>query len=251
MSAGKIVTPRLKFRLLLRSLLLQASWNFERMQGLGAAYILAPILRRLYSGADLQRALLRYSEYFNTHPFLAPAIFGAIMRIEVETQGDEDREGEGGEFRDIMMAPAAAMGDAFFWGGVRPLAAVAGVFAALQGLVVAPLILLLVFNLPHLSVRIVGFLRGCRDGVGIVDLLERCRLPDLAIRLKQATVVLLGLLCAGLTLQTLRGTGGDEWLSLVTLPLLLLIGWPTRKSVSPLLLALAASVGVLAIHSLF
>lgn len=238
-------------QLVRRSLLLQASWNFERMQGLGVAFVLAPFLRRLYSGEALARALERHVEYFNTHPFLAPGLLGASARIEEDAQASGGDGREAAEFRQIMMAPCAAMGDAFFWGGLRPLAAVVGTFLALKGWWFAPLALLLVFNLPQLYARVVGVTKGYATGMGIVDLLQRSKLPDLAIRLKQATVILLGIGCAELTLDTFTAQGLGVYWGAAILPVLLLLGWPTRKSVSPLLLAMAAVVSILAIYTIF
>lgn len=95
-----------------------------------------------------------------------------------------------------MMAPYAAMGDAFFWGGVRPLAAAIGLFFAARGSYWASAALLLCFNLPHLYFRLGGFFRGYREGPKIIETIQRWHLPDLAIRLKEATVILLGGLCA-------------------------------------------------------
>jgi len=219
------------------------------MQGLGAAYVLAPVLRRLHADDRLRKALTDKTEYFNTHPILAAALLGAAVRIEEEA-ADSPGEETSAEFLQIMMAPCAAIGDALFWGGLRPLAAVVAMFFALQGSLFAPVALLLVYNLPHLGGRSWGLAKGYALGIDIVDLLERCKLPDLAVRCKQATAILLGALCAvlvGLTFS--QQQVGWEW-GLLVLPALLLIGWPTRKSVSPLLLVLLVAVVIMALQTL-
>lgn len=244
---------RLPFSILLhtwaRTFLLQASWNFERMQGLGALYVLAPALRFYYRGEDLSRAYGRHTEYFNTHPFLAPALFGATLHLEEERAAGEPVEVAPEELKRMLMAPCAAMGDALFWGGIRPLAAVLGLWCAVYGKLWAPLVLLAVFNLPHLAFRTLGLWRGYRLGTGIVGLLQRARFPDRAIRLKEVTVVLLGALCARQTLLTLQGVELTQEWGLLVLPLALLAGWFCRFSVSPLLLGLAAAVLLLLICS--
>lgn len=246
MSSGSLSVP-LRRRLFFRSFLLQASWNFEQMQGLGALFVLSPLLRKLYHGEELQQACARHLSYFNTHPFIAPLILSGVAQLEVNGAGNEEIE----EFRQLLMAPCAAMGDAFFWGGVRPFAAVVAMCLALYGSLLAPVILLIIFNLPHLLVRIVGFSKGCELAEGVVDFLARCHLPDLAIRLKQATLILLGILCAGLTHKTLSLAALPWQWGGVIIPVVFTLGWLARHRLSPLLLALLLAVVILALPGLY
>ncbi|MBE0503960.1 MAG: PTS system mannose/fructose/sorbose family transporter subunit IID [Desulfuromonadales bacterium] len=241
------LSASLRRRLFCRSFLLQASWNFEQMQGLGALFVLSPLLRKLYQGEELQQACARHLSYFNTHPFIAPVILSGMAQLEVNGAGKEEIE----EFRQLLMAPCAAMGDAFFWGGVRPFAAVVAMFFALHGSLLAPVVLLLIFNLPHLLVRIVGFSKGCELAEGVVDFLARCRLPDLAIRLKQATLILLGILCAGLTHNTLNFAALPWQWGGAIIPLVFTLGWLARHRLSPLLLALLLAALILVLPGLY
>ena len=246
MSPGTLSVP-LPRRLFFRSFLLQASWNFEQMQGLGALFVLSPLLRKLYQGEELQQACARHLSYFNTHPFMAPLILSGVAQLEVNGAGNEEIE----EFRQLLMAPCAAMGDAFFWGGVRPFAAVVAMFFALNGSLLAPIILVIIFNLPHLLVRIVGFFKGRELSEGVVDFLARCHLPDLAIRLKQATLILLGILCAGMTHNTLHLAALPWHWGGVVIPVVLVLGWLARHRLSPLLLALLLAAVVIALPGLY
>lgn len=237
----------LRCRLLLRSFLLQASWNFEQMQGLGALFVLSPLLRNLYQGEELQQACARHLRYFNTHPFIAPLILSGMAQLEANGAHAEEVD----EFRQLLMAPCAAMGDAFFWGGVRPFAAVLAMFFAIHGSLLAPVVLLITFNVPHLLVRVVGFAKGCELAEGVVDFLARCRLPDLAIRLKQGTLILLGILCAELTYSTLT-LGHLPWSwGWVIVPVVFALGWLARQRLSPLLLALLLVTAILALSRLY
>ena len=246
MATGTLVGP-IRRILLLRSFLLQASWNFEQMQGLGALFVLSPLLRNLYRGEDLQQACARHLSYFNTHPFVAPLILSGVAQLEVNGADAEEVD----EFRQLLMAPCAAMGDAFFWGGVRPFAAVLAMFFALHGSLLAPVVLLVIFNVPHLLVRVVGFNKGCELGEEVVDFLARCRLPDLAIRLKQGTLILLGILCAELTYSTLNFARRPwEW-GWVIVPIVFFLGWLARQRLSPLLLALLLVAAILALPELY
>jgi PTS system mannose-specific IID component len=247
MIASDTLAGPLRRRLFARSFLLQASWNFEQMQGLGALFVLAPLLRHLYQGDELQLACARHLRYFNTHPFIAPLILSGVAQLEVNRANASEVD----EFRQLLMAPCAAMGDAFFWGGVRPFAAVLAMFFALYDSLFAPVVLLVVFNVPHLLVRIVGFAKGCELAEGVVDFLARCRLPDLAIRLKQGTLILLGILCAGLTHSTLNLAHLPwEW-GWVIVPFVFFLGWLARQRLSPLLLALLLAAVLLALPGLY
>ena len=231
-------------RVALRSFLLQASWNFEGLQSLGFLYVVAPVLRSLYQGEELAAAFQRHLEYFNTHPFLASPALGTTLALE-EGGGPDEGVPAVEEFKGLVMAPYAAMGDALFWGGLRPLAAVIGVFFALRGSLWAPVVFLLLFNAPHLWFRIVALWRGYRLGEGMVAEIQRWHLPDLAMRLKALTVVLLGALSAYLTFLGLRSEGVAPPWGLLALPLVLLLGWLARKGGSALVMTLSLTALIL------
>jgi mannose PTS system EIID component len=251
MTADRILPKTVLAKVLLRSLLLQASWNFERLQSLGFLFALAPALRRLYQGDELQAAYARHLEYFNTHPYLAAPVLGAVLHLEeLRANGNEGDMGVE-EFKRMIMAPYAAMGDALFWGGIRPLAAGVALFFAAKGSLWAPIAFLLLFNLPHLWFRISGLLRGYANGVAIVATVQRIRLPDLAVRCKEGTVVLLGGLAAYLTHLTLTAEGHSTALGVLVVPAVLVWGWLAGKGFSSLLLAFVSSALVLASSQLF
>jgi len=111
---------RVRLRIMLRLPLLQASWNYERMQSLGVLYILYPALRLIYRDGDLVLACQRHLEYFNTHPFMAGPILGTTLALEEERSLDAEGSLDVGEFKGMIMAPFAAMGDAFFWVACAP-----------------------------------------------------------------------------------------------------------------------------------
>jgi PTS system mannose-specific IID component len=102
-------------------------------------------------------------------------------------------------------------------------------------------VFLLLFNLPHFWFRVVGLLRGYFRGLRVVEGIQRHHLPDLAIRLKEATVVLLGGLCAYLVFLCLREEGLSAGWGLAVIPLVVLAGRLARKGVSTLLLVLVTS----------
>lgn len=224
-------------RCALRSLVLQSSWNFERLQGLGALYVLAPALRVLYQGERRKEAFQRHLGYYNSHPYLGTAILGAAIALESRpTSGTSQQDVSAVDFSAMMMAPFAAMGDALFWGAIRPLAAVLALFFAVRGSFWAVGVFLLVYNLPHFLFRFGGFYLGWKQGVEIIETVQRWRLPDLAIRLKEAVIILLGGLCASWVSLALLDKELPQALGFLALPVVGLCCWLGRKGFSPLAL---------------
>jgi PTS system mannose-specific IID component len=208
--------PRgLLLRIALRSLLLQATWNFERMQHLGFCFALLPLIRRLHpapGGAGRGEALKRHVTFFNTHPVMAAAILGAVARLEAEGQGAAAQTA-----KLALMGSYGAIGDSFFWGALRPLAGIAGIAAGLfwgvaglpggldGGALVGAAVALALFNGPALALRAYGVFAGARLGIGVVRAIGRLRLPELAPRLRQAGAALLGLTAAPLVVVAAFG----------------------------------------------
>lgn len=250
-----MTTSRLSLSVLmhgcLRSVLQQGSWNFERMQNLGFIYQLLPGLRRLYGQTPPAEVLQRHTEYFNTHPYMASWIAGTVLRLEEKQLAGEALPMNAATFRSMVMAPYAAMGDALFWGALRPLAAVVALLLAIQGALWAPLVLLLIYNLPHLACRCGGWLFSYRQELASVELLQRLRLPDVAIRLKELTIILLGILCA---LLAARGCAHQEiapsW-GLALLPVVLVFTWMSRRGVSSFSLVVITTASLLGLALVF
>lgn len=227
-----VVPPLTKLHIWLRLLLLQASWNFERHQGLGFFYALLPGLKKLYSGDQLLEVARRYVGYFNTHPYLTPLVAGAVLRLEEELANGNAPPVDVDDFKEIVAAPYAAIGDALFWGGLRPLAAGIGLFFAIKGLLWAPLVFLLIFNLVPFWFRGVFFIRGYRQGLKSVEFIQQHQLPDWAIHTKEAAVIVLGGLSAFMVYAHVSHYGISEWLGFLMILPVVALGYAARKGVS-------------------
>ncbi len=227
---------------LFRSFLLQASWNFERMQNLGVLFALSPALKFLYKGDALHEAYNRHLGYFNTHPFMSAPILGATLAQEKKRVDGDESTFSVADFKSMIMAPYAAIGDALFWGGVRPLASCTALFFAFKGSLLAPVIFLSFFNLPHLMMRCWGFWRGYVRGVSVVEIIQRRRLPDVAVRFKEGAIVLLGGLSAYATLFICGKQGVDSGWAMLALPVVFALLWLSKKGLSTLLLVFASTL---------
>lgn len=230
------ITHLTLFKSFFRLFLLQASWNFERMQNVGVLFVVEPALRSLYRDTELQEAYQRHLSYFNTHPYMAAPVLGATIALEEKRVSGKDGVFSVDDFKRMAMAPYAAIGDAFFWGGLRPLVACLALFFATKESLWAPVVFLALFNIPHLWTRVFGFVRGYKMGISIVEVIQRYRLPDVAIRLKEGMVVLLGGLCAYLTVSVCRSEQVPVSWGFVALPVMYLFVFLARKGASSLVL---------------
>lgn len=233
-----------------RLLSLQCSWNFERLQGLGLFYALLPALRKLYRRDELLKVAREHLTYFNTHPYLAPLVVGALLKLEEGRATKQEQQVTISDFKEMVAAPYAAIGDALFWGGLRPLAAGIALFFAAKGILWAPLVFLLIYNLVPLIFRVFGFMRGYQQGIHSVEFFQRRRLPDWAIHTKETAIVVLGGLSAFLVFQHLQRQELVSWIGLLTLLPMILLGLLARKGISTLLLTLISAI-VIILLSLF
>ncbi len=178
----------------LRTLLMQASWNYERMIGVGIAFSSEPLLRNLpggKGGEEYRAALGRASAQFNSHPFFSGAAVGALSRAEHQGLPPEQMA----RFRTALAGPLGSVGDKIVWAGTLPIASAVGLILAVVVSPVAGVVgLLLVHNAVNLSLRIWALLTGWRAGLGVAN---RLGAPLLRMGLKLAgpcTALTLGLM---------------------------------------------------------
>jgi mannose PTS system EIID component len=180
------------FGIFLRSLTIQASFNFWRMQNLGFAFAMLPLIRRQDGDRTRMAASLdRHLQMINTHPYMAAPIIGAVARME-----EEERITEAADLKAALMGPYAAIGDSFFWGALRTFSAVAAVIVALAGDSWAPVAFLLLYSPAHLWVRGKGFLEGYRQGKEGIHFIRGMNLPGAAARVRCLSLILIGVLAA-------------------------------------------------------
>lgn len=131
-----------------RSMFLQGSWNYERMQNGGWAYSLIPALKKLYpSGEEAKEALKRHLEFFNTHPYIAAPIIGVTLALEEERANGADIDDAAIQGVKVgMMGPLAGIGDPVFWFTVRPIVGAIAASLAVGGSIIAPLFFFIVWN---------------------------------------------------------------------------------------------------------
>lgn len=155
----------------MRTLIVQASWNYDRMVGIGVAYAMEPLLRDLPGGRTNGRyaaALRRVAGFFNAHPYLTGMAAGALARAE----HDGVPEAQADRLRNALIGPLGSVGDQLIWAGWLPLSAAIGLIVAVAGSVPAGIVTFLVlYNVVHLALRSWGLAMGWRAGLGVAGAL--------------------------------------------------------------------------------
>lgn len=155
MDTRKTLTKKERRSVMLRSQLLQGSWNYERMQNAGWAYSLVPMIKKLY-GDDKEQtkaALERHLEFFNTHPYVASPILGVTMALEEERANGQE-EIDDATIQGVkvgMMGPLAGVGDPVFWFTVRPILGALAGSIAITGSILGPILFFVAWNVIRIA----------------------------------------------------------------------------------------------------
>lgn len=157
----------------LRLFMVQASWNYDRLLGVGMGVAEEPLLRGLRrtggDGTAYRAAVARGAHFFNAHPYLCGLAVGAAARAEYEGAPPEQVE----RLRAALCGPLGALGDRLVWAGWLPLLSTAAVAAIALGAgwgAVAGF--LLIYNLGHVALRWWALRAGWDAGAGVVGALR-------------------------------------------------------------------------------
>jgi len=152
--------------MLLRSLAIQGSWNYETMLGNGIGFCMEPALRLLPGGIhapEFKAAMARQSKYFNAHPYLAAVAVGALARAELDGVPASKIE----RFRTALAGPLGSVGDRLVWAGWLPFCSLAALAAF--GMGASALTVLVIFlgtyNVGHVALRAWGLRTGWNRGL--------------------------------------------------------------------------------------
>jgi len=155
-----------------RLFVFQGSMNHERLQGLGMAVAIEPLLRDLNGGRGgeaYRHAMGRAAGFFNTHPYLAGLAVGSIAKAEHEGVSSQQID----RLRAALKGPLGSLGDRIVWAGVLPAAAAIGLIVATRAHpFVAAATFLLLFNAVHVALRVWGLLAGWRTGLRVAEALR-------------------------------------------------------------------------------
>jgi PTS system N-acetylgalactosamine-specific IID component len=165
----RVITKKDLNRMVWRSLLLQASFNYERMQACGWLYGMIPALEKIHQDKkDLASSMKMHMEFFNTHPFLVTFIMGIVTAMEENKEEQETIRG----IKVATMGPLGGIGDAMFWLTALPITAGIGASLGMEGNIMGPIIFLVLFNIIHFGLRFGLMSYGYNTGVKAVHSLK-------------------------------------------------------------------------------
>ncbi len=165
----KVLTSQDITKLGVRSSLLQASFNYERMQAGGFLWSMLPTLEKIY-GDDkeaLSEVMSDNLEFINTHPNLVGFLEGLMISLYESGSPREVVKG----LKLALFGPIAGIGDAIFWFTLLPIVAGVSCSFASQGSLLGPIIFFLTYLVIFL-LRIVWTRLGYTLGTKSIDLIS-------------------------------------------------------------------------------
>lgn len=150
-----------------RSFGIYGCFNPVRASGADFLYAMLPVINTFYKNDEKKRiaALKRNVEYFNCTSAISTFPMGVIASMEKENSTKEDFDTNSiNAVKASLMGPLSGIGDAFFWGTFRVIAAGIGIGLATQGSFLGPLLFLLLYNIPAIAARYFGTIIGYSMG---------------------------------------------------------------------------------------
>ena len=133
------------------SMMLQASFNYERMQAAGWLWSILPGLEKIHTNKeDLAASMGHNLEFFNTHPFLVTFVAGIVLSLEQQKADINTIRA----VRVAAMGPLGGIGDALFWFTLVPITAGITANTAIDGSVVGPILYFIITFGVQMALRI-------------------------------------------------------------------------------------------------
>ncbi len=112
--------------------LIQANYNYERLQATGFAHTMAPIIKRLYhTPEDITAALKRHLTFFNTEPGWGSVVPGVVIAMEEQRANGADIDDDAiNAVKTGLMGPFAGIGDTIDQGTITPILLALGIGVA-------------------------------------------------------------------------------------------------------------------------
>lgn len=157
------LTKKELYMMALRSLFIQATFNYERMQACGWVYSLLPALKKVYKNKEnfLKEAIKDHLQFFNTHPFLVTPILGIIASME--EKGDNRNTIK--NVKLALMGSLGAIGDILIWLILFPLFTGIGIYLSAGSKTLGPILFLILFNIVHFVLIFGGIGYGYKEGL--------------------------------------------------------------------------------------
>ena len=128
-------------KMIWRSTMLQASFNYERMQSCGWLWAMLPGLEEIHTEKeDLATSMTHNMDFINTHPFAVTFVMGIVLSME-QLKTDVQTISS---VRISVAAPLGGIGDALFWYTLVPITAGLTANMAINGSIIGPILYFLI-----------------------------------------------------------------------------------------------------------
>lgn len=119
------------------STMLQASFNYERMQSSGWLWGMLPGLKKIHTNKeDLAASMMHNMDFINTHPYLVTFVMGIVLSMEQQKTDIQTIR----SVRISIAAPLGGIGDALFWYTFVPIVAGVTAIQAQNGNILGPIL---------------------------------------------------------------------------------------------------------------
>lgn len=137
-------------KMIWRSTMLQASFNYERMQSGGWLWAMLPGLEEIHTNKeDLATSMTHNMDFINTHPFLVTFVMGIVLSMEqLKTDVQTIRT-----VRISVAAPLGGIGDALFWYTLVPITAGLTANMAIKGSFLGPVLYFVILFVAEMALR--------------------------------------------------------------------------------------------------
>ena len=162
---------KLIHQLFWRSFALEGSFNYEKMQALGFAWAMFPAIK-LYCKTPQEQveALKRHTAFFNITPNICTFSLGMAASMEKEYAQKKDMDPATiNAVKVSLMGPLSGIGDSFFWGILRVIAAGIGISLASTGSPLGAIVFLLLYNVPAFLIHYYALYSGYSIGESFIQ----------------------------------------------------------------------------------
>jgi len=175
-------------KIFLRSFFIQSCWNYKSLLSVGFSFALLPVANWLYkNNPDKYKTFIkRHMGFFNGHPYFIPFALGSVMRLEEDMSKGKGSESQILKFKEALIGPLGALGDQLFWVKIKPAVFSFGVllffiFKEVSEKLLILAILIIIYNVPHIAIRIYGLYSGYKEGFSIFKFLKMEKFSKLSI----------------------------------------------------------------------
>ena len=169
MEANKVTKKGLN-RVFARMQLLNVTNNYESMQAIGFLASFVPVLERLYGNRPKEEkvnAMKRHLKFFNSHVNSDALILGVAAAVEEATT--EEEKDVVVSVKTGLMGPLAGLGDSILKFTWLPICGSIGAALALQGSVLGPVLMFLLYNAVNVASKYYGIHMGYEKGMSLIQ----------------------------------------------------------------------------------